>query len=139
MRANRRKPVSVSFWFQSTKCRGHGPLLQQFDTQVEHQCQQKAHVDHAFHAGHRPGLALLPLIASARIMPKTTINDRMLALMTGVDNCARCTDEAMKNSIGMENSVFVLDARPALPRAPAAAGSASPPAAAFSADAMTIF
>jgi len=28
MPANRREPVSVSFWFQSNKMREHGPLLQ---------------------------------------------------------------------------------------------------------------
>jgi len=28
MRANRREPVSVPFWFQSKKCRPHGGLLQ---------------------------------------------------------------------------------------------------------------
>ena len=28
MRANRREPVSVPFWFQSIKCRPHGGLLQ---------------------------------------------------------------------------------------------------------------
>ena len=86
-----------------------------------------------------PVLPLIPLPASNRIIPNTTISDTMLALFTDVDNCARCTEEAMKNNIGNENSVLVREARPALASAPAAAGSASPPAAAFSAEAITIF
>jgi len=30
MRANRREPVSVPFWFQSIKCRPHGGLLHNY-------------------------------------------------------------------------------------------------------------
>ena len=45
----------------------------------------------------------------------------------------------MKSSIGSENKVLVLEANPALPAAPAASGSASPPPSTCSFEAMTIF
>ena len=86
-----------------------------------------------------PVLPATAFTSSKAMMPNTTSKDSGLALVTGVPSWARWTDDAMKNSMGIENSVLVREARPALASAPAAAGSASPPAAACSADAMTIF
>ena len=45
----------------------------------------------------------------------------------------------MKNSSGIEKSVLVREARDALAPAPAAPGSASPPSATLTADAITTF
>ena len=39
----------------------------------------------------------------------------------------RCVEAPMKKSMGIENKVLVRDARPALPKEPAASGNASPP------------
>ena len=43
------------------------------------------------------------------IKPNTTASDAGLAWCMGVCSCPRCMDEAMKNSIGTENSVLVRD------------------------------
>src|SRR4051794_11695970 len=51
----------------------------------------------------------------------------------------RCDAAPMKKSIGIEKSVLVREARPALAPAAAASGSALPPAATAVVDAMTIF
>ena len=51
----------------------------------------------------------------------------------------KCPEATMKSSIGSENKVLVLEANPALPAAPAASGSASPPPSTCSFEAMTIF
>jgi len=69
-----------------------------------------------------PVLPTTPLSASTAINPYTTARLATPASCTGVWSCPRCTDEAMKNSIGTENRVLVRDARPALPNAAAAPG-----------------
>ena len=45
MRANRREPGSVPFWFQSKKGRPHGGLLQQFISRSAADAQQRSGID----------------------------------------------------------------------------------------------
>ena len=65
MRANRGKPVSVSFWFQSTQCRPHGGLLhsQEEFVLIVYQSQKNGAIRPRF------GLALNGLLLAEALDP----------------------------------------------------------------------
>ena len=80
---------------------------------------------------------IFPFMAFASTNNMTTVeNKRAVCEVASPPNPLAA---AIKNSIGIENKVFVLEASPAFPRHPAAFESASPPLATLSDDAITTF